>query len=302
MLFRQIQCFHAVANTGSFSEAGAQCHLSQTAVSQQVRALEAMLGTPLLKRNSRGFTLTPAGKLFYRKSTALLADLDALFQEVKEFSQGARRTLRIGYVSCYAGGEFQDAVAQFAREHPDMELEILNGSRDELFEAILVGQVDLVLSDMRRVFLDDFLHSELVQARCCVDLSARNPLAGLGQLEPEQLRSGHCILVAGESHRKAEMSYYREAMGFQGEFLVARTPQEARLMVAAGRGFLPVEDIGEEEAPAEGVVRIPLSEQGVPVMRTYCAFWRNSPSSNLLQEFASLLRGQFNRQQQLKLG
>lgn len=302
MLFRQIQCFHAVANTGSFSEAGTQCHLSQTAVSQQIRSLEAMLGTPLLKRNSRGFTLTPAGKLFYRKSSVLLSELENLFQEVKELSQGSRRTLRIGYVSCYAGGEFQDAVAQFAREHPDMELEILNGSREELFEAILVGQVDLVLSDLRRVFLDDFLHSELVQARCCVELSARHPLAAGEQVEPCQLREGRCILVAGESHRKAEMSYYREAMGFQGDFLVARTPQEARLMVAAGRGFLSVEDIGEEESPVEGVVRLPLFEQGAPVMRTYCAFWRNSPSSDQLQEFASLLRSQFNRQQQLKLG
>jgi DNA-binding transcriptional LysR family regulator len=112
-------------------------------------------------------------------------------------------------------------------------------------------------------------------------------------VQPEQLRLGRCILVAGEAHRKAEQAYYRESLGFQGEFLFARNMQAARDMVASGLGFLPVEGVGEPPEEGQSVARLPLYQQERPVLRRYCAFWRADRNTQLVEEFASLLREQY---------
>lgn len=66
-MLRQIQYFQAVVRHNSFSEAAEECHISQSAISQQIKALEQELGVQLLERHNRSFTLTPAGAYFYRR-------------------------------------------------------------------------------------------------------------------------------------------------------------------------------------------------------------------------------------------
>ena len=64
MLLRQIEYYLAVVDCGSFSEAAEKCFISQSAVSQQIKALEKELGVELLERHNRTFTLTESGKVF----------------------------------------------------------------------------------------------------------------------------------------------------------------------------------------------------------------------------------------------
>ena len=66
-MLRQIKYFQAVVRHNSFSEAAYECNISQSAISQQIQALERELGFPLLKRKKRKFELTPAGEFFYKK-------------------------------------------------------------------------------------------------------------------------------------------------------------------------------------------------------------------------------------------
>lgn len=66
-LLRQIKYFQAVVRYNSFSEAAESCHISQSAISQQIKALENELGFKLLERKNRKFTLTPAGEHFKKK-------------------------------------------------------------------------------------------------------------------------------------------------------------------------------------------------------------------------------------------
>ena len=75
MLFRQIEYFQAVVESSSFYEAAERCHVSQSAISQQVRKLEAALSVRLLDLHTRPFSLTPAGEVFYRRSLVLRADV-----------------------------------------------------------------------------------------------------------------------------------------------------------------------------------------------------------------------------------
>ena len=74
-MLRQIRYFQSVVRNNSFSEAAEECNISQSAISQQIKALENELGFPLLERHNRKFVLTPAGEHFYKKSLVLIADL-----------------------------------------------------------------------------------------------------------------------------------------------------------------------------------------------------------------------------------
>ena len=65
-MLKQIKYFQAVGCCNSFSEAAEECFISQSAISQQIEALERELGVALLKRENRRFSLTPAGEHFYR--------------------------------------------------------------------------------------------------------------------------------------------------------------------------------------------------------------------------------------------
>lgn len=95
-MIRQIRYFQAIVRNNSFSGAAEECHISQSAVSQQIQALERELGFPLLERRNRKFSLTPAGEHFYRKSLVLIADFERMRQESKRIAaanQAARRLL-----------------------------------------------------------------------------------------------------------------------------------------------------------------------------------------------------------------
>lgn len=101
MLLRQLNYFIAVAETGSFTRAAERCFISQSAVSQQIQALERELGVELIHRENRTFTLTAAGEHFYRKGCPLLKKLDGLCRETAELGRTALLGLRVG---CLRGG------------------------------------------------------------------------------------------------------------------------------------------------------------------------------------------------------
>ena len=161
MLLKQIEYYLAVVDCGSFSEAAEKCFISQSAVSQQIKALEKELGVELLERHNRTFTLTESGKVFYRKCTVLLNDLKTIVRETQIAERGARTVFRVGYLKCYGGYEFQNAVSEFSEIHPEINLDIVNGNHEDLYEALRDDRVDLGV-----VLLHVFLR-ELEEAALC---------------------------------------------------------------------------------------------------------------------------------------
>ena len=78
MLLRQIKYFVTVVDTGSFTEAAEECFISQSAISQQILSLEKEIGVQLLRRSTRRFTLTEAGKYLYSNGKKLLGETEKL--------------------------------------------------------------------------------------------------------------------------------------------------------------------------------------------------------------------------------
>ena len=108
MNINQLKYFVAVAEQRSFTKAANQYYLSQTAVTQQVRALEESLGVQLLDRNSRPVSLTPAGAVFLKEAKAILVRMDTAVSRVKDASTGVVGTLRIGYTKGYERSSLSD--------------------------------------------------------------------------------------------------------------------------------------------------------------------------------------------------
>ena len=115
LLLKQMRYFIAVADCGSFTLAAEQCYLSQSAISQQIQALERELGVELLHRANRKFTLTAAGEHFYARGKAILGQVDDLLRETRRLGADDELRLRIGYPRSYSGLELRRAVAEEAQ-------------------------------------------------------------------------------------------------------------------------------------------------------------------------------------------
>ena len=189
MLFRQMEYLQAVVECGSFYAAAEKCYVSQSAISQQIKKLEDELGVQLLDRHNRTFSLTSAGEHFYRKSLIIRSDLEQLIRETKRLDADDSYTLRLGYYKGYQGGEFSQAIAQFSEKYPKVNVQVTIGSHDELYHAMENGIIDLALNDQRRAFSGAYHNLILSESRTFIEISARNPLSHLAQIEPEELKN-----------------------------------------------------------------------------------------------------------------
>ena len=294
-MFNQIRYFQAVVRCGSFTEAAEECHISQSAISQQIKALEGELGFQLMERTNRKFTLTPAGEYFYKKSLVLVADYDRLVKDSVRIAKQDHAELRIGYLKSYAGGAIQTAVAHFSEKYPDVTVHIMSGSHEDLYDALRTEQVDLVMNDQRRAFSDEYVNCSLAYVNCSIEIASRNPISALETVSSEDLKNTPCILIASKEQQKTEQAYYSDIFGFQGDFLFAESFDEARLMVVQNNGFMPVDEGSEPfGSPTAGVAaKIPLCRRDHPITRHYCAFWKADNSGYYIEEFAKILKEVF---------
>ncbi len=294
-MIKQIKYFQAVVRCNSFTEAAEECYISQSAISQQIQALENELGIKLLHREKRKFSLTPAGEHFYKKSLILIADFEKMCRETVRIANQNEAKLRIGYLKCYGGQEFSHAVADFSVKYPDVSVDILHGNHEDLYDLLRSDGVDLVLNDQRRAFSDEYVNFPLITSTCTIEISAHNPIVQLDCVNITDLKNISCILVASQNQQDNEVTYYRDVIGFTGEFLFAENIEEARLMVIGGKGFMPI-DGGEKPVQFSTTIhRLTLCRNDKPVKRNYCAFWKTDNSGYYVEEFADMLKAQFTQ-------
>ena len=296
MLLRQMRYFVAVVDMNSFTEAAAQCYISQSAISQQIQALERELGVALIYRENRRFTVTPAGAYFHAHCKSILAQVDELVRDTKRLNTDGGPQLRIGYLRCYSGLELHQAIAAFSRRHPEVALDIVNGTHEELYDLLRFGGVDMVLNDQRRAFSESYVNYELMQCCCCAEISVHNPLSSGDRLQLDELRRVPCILIAPREQQNSEQEYYQNTLGFGASYIFADSLEEGRLLVVSNRGFLPLENVGT--LPPEGVSirRLPLYRGDVQVMRNYCAFWQKDRTNPYIEAFVDILHALLRRE------
>jgi len=146
MEIRPLRYFVAVAQTGHMTRAAQQLGIQQPPLSQQIKALERELGVTLFRRHPRGVTLTEAGRQFQAEATRMLEDMDAMRQRMARVASGQAGRLAVGFTSSAAAHRFMpDALREFRRRHPDVELQLREDNAAELTEALAAGRLHCAL-------------------------------------------------------------------------------------------------------------------------------------------------------------
>ncbi len=143
---RHLRVLRAVATTGSFSAAGRELGCTQPAVSQQMKALEASVGTPLLVRSGREMRLTQAGEALVRHASGILAGLTAAEEEVAAIA--GLRAGRVRLVSFPSGSStlVPTALAALRAAHPGTRVSLEEAEPPRSVELLRGGDCDLALA------------------------------------------------------------------------------------------------------------------------------------------------------------
>jgi DNA-binding transcriptional LysR family regulator len=126
----KLRIFHAVAEAGSFTHAGEQLNLSQSAVSRQISALEESLSVPLFHRHARGLILTEQGELLYRTAHEVfgkLAMTEALLTESKDRPKGM---LKVTATVAFGSTWLAPRMREFMEVYPEIELHLVLADRE----------------------------------------------------------------------------------------------------------------------------------------------------------------------------
>ncbi|MEU0542136.1 transcriptional regulator CynR [Nocardia sp. NPDC005978] len=140
---RHLRYLLAVAEHGNFTRAATDLHLSQPTLSQQVRQLERMVGTPLLDRSGRAVRLTDAGELYARHARAALSELDAAERAVRDVEDLTRGHLRVAVTPSFTAYLLGPIVAEMRERYPGVSVDIRETSQDAIESALLADDLDL---------------------------------------------------------------------------------------------------------------------------------------------------------------
>lgn len=295
MLLRQLDYFIKVVDNKSFTKAADAAFISQSAVSQQVSALEQELGVKLLKRHHRSFSLTNAGEYLYRHGPQLLAAADSLQQATINVGKSETTELTIGYPLGYYGRELRQVVARFSHLNPQLQLEVVAKDHADLLRALENEEIDLALVDCRDDLPANLAKHPLVAARRYAELAADNPLAKRASLQIGDLAKLTCIVICASQRAVEEASYLRENLGVQSEFRFATTLEAARMLVAANQGYLLVDQAGNWPTGDALTHRVGLvDENATALTQEYGLVWSDhSPAA--VQEFTRLFADQLHK-------
>src|SRR6202045_260813 len=142
---RRLKVLKEVADQGSFSAAADALSYTQSAVSQQIAALEAEAGMALLERHPRGVSLTAAGQTLVGHAEGILARLDAAEAALSEIAGLRGGRLRMASFPTAGATLMPLAIATFRSSHPGVELTLAEGEPEEIVPRLRAGELDLAL-------------------------------------------------------------------------------------------------------------------------------------------------------------
>jgi LysR family hydrogen peroxide-inducible transcriptional activator len=200
MEMHQLRYLVAVAQTGNFSRAAEQCHVSQPSLSQQIQKLEEELGGRLFDRTKRQARLTPQGEALMRRAVRVLEEVDAARREAQEASDLIRGKITIGILPTIAPFLLPAAMAEFTKKFPGVEIEVQEDTTAHLLKLLHGCEIDFALAsqplpagnwEVRELFVED-LWLALPRGHAL----ARKKIVRSEDLKCERLivmKEGHCL-------------------------------------------------------------------------------------------------------------
>lgn len=145
MQLESLKMFCDVVETGSFSRAAQLNHVTQSAVSQQIRALETRYNQKLLSRSARQVTPTPAGERLFRGCKEILARFGEVEQEIREQSAEVQGTCTVSTIYTVGLHELQNVQRHVLKTNPKVNLRLNYRRNDQVYDDIILGAAELGL-------------------------------------------------------------------------------------------------------------------------------------------------------------
>jgi DNA-binding transcriptional LysR family regulator len=184
----QLRIFRMVADHRNFSRAAEALHLSQPAVSHQIKALSAAVGAPLFEEIGRRIHLTSAGTLLYEHASRIIADFEMAGRALDELHGLRRGLLRLAGDTTVGIYVLPDVLGTFREAHPDVDVSLDVGNRQHVYERLMENAADFAVvgrlwpRSTIPLTTRPFLPNELIAIA-----AARHPLVGMKRISIARL-------------------------------------------------------------------------------------------------------------------
>jgi len=287
MELRHLRYFLAVAKHLSFTAAAESLGVAQPPLSQQIRDLEAEIGTPLFARTTRRVALTPAGLDFQAQATAILDQAGAAVERARAIGAGTAGIINVGLTGSMLAGPLARAIRAYAGTYPAVDLRIHEMAPDRQIALLKAGQTDV--SFLRCPPPD----GDLIRARAWVEtvrlvLPRGHRLAG-GAVSLADLAGERFVFLRLADSLFAQYLWDRcvEA-GFTPD-ITHQAVEAASLtsLVAAGLGIAIIPEFVARLAHADVVYR---ALEGPTIHADVYALWTRAKQP-LIENFVRLVQG-----------
>jgi LysR family transcriptional regulator, hydrogen peroxide-inducible genes activator len=200
MELQQLRYVVAVARTGNFSRAAAQCHVSQPSLSQQIQKLENELGERLFDRLKTRARLTPAGEALHERAARILAEVEAARREATETRALTRGSVSVGVLPTIAPYLLPQVLPGFSKAFPGIGIVVQEDTTAQLLGLLAVCELDLAIASLPirdgRVQTETLFTEELRVALPSNHPLVKKPSIRAADLEAERfilMKEGHCL-------------------------------------------------------------------------------------------------------------
>lgn len=288
----RLHCFEVVVEEAGFKRATSRLHITQPALSYQMKHLEEELGVQLFLRRPGGVSLTDAGRLLFSHVQRVSAAVRRAESAVKDLP--AVGEVRIGTVNSIGTYFLPHALAAMRERHAAARPSLYRARSDEFIEALLAHQVDLaILADPR---VDRRLRYEtLFEERVSLVAGRSHPLFGAAQVRREQLARAQLVALSPETPTGALIQRHLDRVGIEIEPVLSTEDVETvKRMVEMGLGvaFLPdmvtERELATRANPSGRLGRIRLDPP--LTRRIVLVTWNEVPESRAVAAFVEEIR------------
>ena len=288
---RQLRYFVTLAQTGQYRRAAEQLGLSQPSLSQQIAALEDVLGMRLVERGRRGAQLTSGGREVLKRAQKVLDEVEGLMETANVIGRGGVGTLHLG-ATVTIGPYFLPRFLRHLHDvQPNLKLVARDGLPRDLLEELLSGTHDLVLTQLP-VAVADFNIMPLYREPMLLAVARDHPLAKHKQIAHEDLRGQDVLTLGAKLTVHAPLTQLCADVGARlRDDYIGTSLDALRQMVAMNMGvtFLPALYAQSEVPKTDGdVVLIPV--RGGLYRRVGLVWRKSSGKPRLIGQFAEVAK------------
>jgi DNA-binding transcriptional LysR family regulator len=235
---RQLQFFVAAAEAGSVSGAARALSISQSSVTEAIRALEDDLGVILFDRMARGLDITQKGSAFLRNARQIMADVATARTVFQDDPEAATGRLSLGVTSLVAGYVLSDILSRFRRAFPHVELSVIEDNGDYLQHLLIGGELDVAVLLTSSVKDRLALHVEsLLVSPYRLWLPLAHPLAAQESISLDEL-AGQPLIQLMVDEIEESTSRLMGSLAVKPEIAFrTRSVEAVRSLVATGAGI-----------------------------------------------------------------